>query len=61
MDRTVTFVLGMLAAGVIGVPLGIWFGGEMEQDAFIQVIQSANLSDQCLNEFSQGVDEMLAE
>ncbi len=61
MDRTVTFVLGMLTAGIIGVPIGIWAGGEMEQDAFIDVIQGANLSDQCLAEFTQGVDQMLSE
>ncbi|ODA66415.1 hypothetical protein A7A08_02813 [Methyloligella halotolerans] len=61
MNRTVTFVLGMLTAAIIAAPLGIWVGSEMEQDGFIETIQSVNLSDQCLQELSRGVDEKLAE
>jgi hypothetical protein len=44
-----------------GLGLGLWIGGEIEQDAIVQIVTRAELSDQCRQELNDAVKAIIDE
>jgi hypothetical protein len=44
-----------------GLALGLWIGGEIEQDAIVQIVTRAELSNQCREELNDAVKAIINE
>jgi hypothetical protein len=44
-----------------GLGLGLWIGGEIEQDAIVQIVARAELSNQCRAELNDAVKAIINE
>ena len=44
-----------------GLGIGLWIGGEIEQDAIVQIVSRAELSNQCRQELNDAVKTIIDE
>jgi hypothetical protein len=57
--RTFIWIAAVAVALVAGLVIGVWTGGAIEQDAIIEVLTRAELSEQCWEEIRRGAQEIV--
>jgi hypothetical protein len=50
---------GVAAALLVGLLIGIWVGGEIEQDAFIEMISKADLTQECREQLQRAASAII--
>jgi hypothetical protein len=50
---------GVAAALLGGLVIGIWIGGEIEQDAFIEMISKADLTQDCREQLQRAASAIV--
>lgn len=59
MSSTVLWSLAVVATGVLGLGIGVWAGGEIEQDAFIELLARGDLSPECQEEIGRAASRVV--
>jgi hypothetical protein len=53
--------VAVCAALAVGFVLGIWTGGQAEQDAFVELMARANLDDNCRAQLGESLQAIIDE